>query len=130
MQRQMQTHQRKIKNVHSMPLRFKFKTRWHPPLPSFISFPESSFSDCWSWVTRTLGTRLSPSWDTEMPVHISSCLRLHLTCQSRLCWCLPLCRKCEPALTGLNAFPLALPNEAESLVVEACIWLPKSELHN
>ena len=56
---------RKMKDTRSMPLLLKFKPRWRQ---SLISFPYSSFPDCWSRVTRTLGTRLAPSWDTEMRV--------------------------------------------------------------
>ena len=78
---------RKVKSTRAMPLRFTFKPRWRPPPPSLISFPESSFTDCWSGVMRTLGTRLPPSWDTEMRVRISFYLRLLLR----------LCRTCEPA---------------------------------
>ena len=59
-----------MENTHSMPLRFTFKLRWCPPLPSLISFLESLFLDCWSRVTRTLGTRLPSSCHTEMCVHI------------------------------------------------------------
>ena len=59
---------RKMKTTRSMPVWFKFKPKWRP---SLISFQESSFPDCWSRVTRTLGTRLPPSWDTEMSVYIS-----------------------------------------------------------
>ena len=55
----------KMKNTRSMPLWFKLKPRWRPFL---ISFPESSFLDCWSKVTQTLGIRLPPSWDTAMRV--------------------------------------------------------------
>ena len=75
---------RKMKNTRSMPLRFTFKPRWGPPPPSLISFPEALFPDCWSMVTRTIGARLPPSWDTEMRLRISFCLRLRSTCERRL----------------------------------------------
>ena len=90
----------KMKNTRFMPLRFTFKPRWRPPLPSLISFPASSFPDCWSRVIRTLGTRLPPSWDTEMRVRISFCLRLRSTCERRLRLLLRLRGKCEPALNS------------------------------
>ena len=44
-------------------------------------------------VTRTLGTRLPPSWDTEMRVRISFCSRLRSTCERLL----RLRFSCEPA---------------------------------
>ena len=68
------------KDTRSMSLLFKFKPRWRQ---SLISFPDSSFPDCWSRVTRTQGTRLAASsWDTEMRVrnsffrHLLLCLWL------------------------------------------------------
>ena len=48
----------------------------------FFSFYTFFVPDCWSGVTRILGTRLPPSWDTEMRVPISYCLRLCLTCEA------------------------------------------------
>ena len=84
------------KNSRSMSVRrLTFEPRWPPPPPSLISFPESSFPDCWSTVTRILGTRLPPSLDTAMRVRISFCLRLHSTCERRLR--LRLRRTGEPA---------------------------------
>ena len=85
---------RKMKNTDSMPLRFKFKPRWRP---SLISFPESMLPDCWFRVTRTLGTKLPPSWDNEMRVRVPFCLRSRSTCERRLR--LGLRRTCEPAFT-------------------------------
>ena len=77
--------------------------RWRPPPPSLISFPESSFPDCWSRVARTLGTRLPPSSDTKMRVRISFSLRFRLTCERCLrlflCLRLRLCRTCVFHLT-------------------------------
>ena len=70
---------RKMKNTGSMPLWITFKPRWHPPPPSLILLPESLFPDYWSRVTRTMGTRLLPSWDTEICMRISFC-----TCASVL----------------------------------------------
>ena len=87
----------KMKNTRSMPVKFSFKPRWHPLLPSLISLPESSFPDCWSRVTQTLEARLPPSWDTEMHIRISFCLHLHSTCEHCLCLLLHLHHTCEPA---------------------------------
>ena len=84
----------KMKNTRSMPLRFTFKPRWRPPPPSLISFPESLFPDCWSMVTQTIGTRLPPSWDTEMRLRISfSCVcvrRVNVACACP-CVCAYIC---------------------------------------
>ena len=100
-----------MKNTRSMPLRFKFKSRWRPSPPSFISFPESLFPDCCCRVTCTLGTRLPPSWDTEMRVRISSVLLAfehRCACEHRLLLLLRLrlrlCRTCEPAFQGKEKF--------------------------
>lgn len=90
---------RKMKNTISMPPWFTFKPRWHPPLPFLILFSESSFPDCWSGVKQTLGTGLPPSWDTELCMHISFCLRLHLTCECHLRLLLHLHHTCEPVLS-------------------------------
>ena len=89
----------KMKNTLSMPPRFTFKPRWHPPPPFLILFSESLFPDCWSRVNRTLGTRLPPSWDTEIRVHISFCLHLHFMCDCHLYLLLHLHCTCEPVLS-------------------------------
>ena len=67
---------------------------------SSVYFQESSSLDCWSRVTWTLGTRLPPSWDTEMCVRILFCLHLHSTCERRLHLLLHLRLRfmCQPAL--------------------------------
>ena len=82
---------RKMKNTRSMPLRL-------------ISFPESSFPNCWSGVTQTLGTRLPPT----MRVRISFCLRLRWACERRLRLRLRLPlrlrRTCEPAF---RSYPMS-----------------------
>ena len=89
--------ERKMKNT--IPPRFMFKPRWHPPLPFLILFSESLFPDCWSRVKQTLGTGLPPSWDTELRMHNSFCLRLHLTCECHLRLLLRLHHTCEPVLS-------------------------------
>ena len=96
------------KILRSMPLWFTFKPRWRPPPPSLILLPESSFPDCWSRVIQTLRTRLPPSWDTEMGMLISFCMRLRSTCVMSLALALELMGlhlrfKYEPAL---NHYPV------------------------
>ena len=59
--------------------------------------------DCCSRVTRTLVTRLPPSWDTEMRVRISFFLRLRSTCERLLRLYLRLSRTCKPAFSDLSS---------------------------